>query len=290
MGKPVVATRVGVVPEVLEDGRTALLVPAEEPAPLADGDRAPARRCAASARRLGAEASALGRERAARAPRWRARSPRCTRGSRRRAGARCGEDLGALLRPGRQCRRARLSPRAAARAARRRGDRRAVSRRRHLAADRGRGRALPRGAGRRSSPASPRRSRRSRGRPTATCSTPSSRASAVRASAFSRAPAARRPLLLDVDDWEVGFFLRGGLWGTVGRSLNLANPTGLPWTWLMERLCGRRRRDHGGLALPSSALRRRADPACPRHRRLEARRGRPVGGAAAARRRRASAS
>jgi glycosyltransferase involved in cell wall biosynthesis len=50
---------------------------------------------------------------------------------------------------------------------------------------------------------------------------------------------ARRPLLLDVDDWEVGFFLRGGLWGTVGRSLNLANPRGLPWTWLMERLCGR---------------------------------------------------
>jgi len=32
---PVVATRVGVVPEVLEDGATALLVPAGEPAPLA---------------------------------------------------------------------------------------------------------------------------------------------------------------------------------------------------------------------------------------------------------------
>jgi glycosyltransferase involved in cell wall biosynthesis len=32
---PVVATRVGVVPEVLEDGTTALLVPAGEPAPLA---------------------------------------------------------------------------------------------------------------------------------------------------------------------------------------------------------------------------------------------------------------
>jgi glycosyltransferase involved in cell wall biosynthesis len=48
----------------------------------------------------------------------------------------------------------------------------------------------------------------------------------------------RRPLLLDIDDWEVGFFLRGGFWGTVGRSVNLANPTGLPWTWLMERLRG----------------------------------------------------
>ena len=34
-GVPVVASRVGVVPEILEDGRTAVLVPAGEPAPLA---------------------------------------------------------------------------------------------------------------------------------------------------------------------------------------------------------------------------------------------------------------
>ena len=47
---------------------------------------------------------------------------------------------------------------------------------------------------------------------------------------------ARRPLVLDIDDWEVGFFLRGGFWGTVGRAANLGNPAGLPWTWLMERL------------------------------------------------------
>jgi glycosyltransferase involved in cell wall biosynthesis len=45
-----------------------------------------------------------------------------------------------------------------------------------------------------------------------------------------------RPLLLDIDDWETGFFLRGGFWGTVGRALNLSNPRGLAWTWLMERL------------------------------------------------------
>jgi glycosyltransferase involved in cell wall biosynthesis len=45
-----------------------------------------------------------------------------------------------------------------------------------------------------------------------------------------------RPLLLDIDDWETGFFLRGGRWGMLGRALNLANPAGLPWTWLMERL------------------------------------------------------
>jgi glycosyltransferase involved in cell wall biosynthesis len=48
----------------------------------------------------------------------------------------------------------------------------------------------------------------------------------------------RRPLLLDIDDWEVGFFRRSGAWGTLGRSVNLANPNGLPWTWLMERLVG----------------------------------------------------
>ena len=51
--------------------------------------------------------------------------------------------------------------------------------------------------------------------------------------------ARRRPLLLDIDDWEVGFFYRSGVWGRLGRFLNLANPNGLPWTWLMERLTGR---------------------------------------------------
>jgi glycosyltransferase involved in cell wall biosynthesis len=48
----------------------------------------------------------------------------------------------------------------------------------------------------------------------------------------------RRPLLLDIDDWETGFFLRSGFWGAVGRSLNLTNPHGFAWTWLMERLRG----------------------------------------------------
>jgi glycosyltransferase involved in cell wall biosynthesis len=47
-----------------------------------------------------------------------------------------------------------------------------------------------------------------------------------------------RPLLLDIDDWETGFFLRGGFWGTVGRAVNVANPRGLTWTWLMEHLRG----------------------------------------------------
>jgi glycosyltransferase involved in cell wall biosynthesis len=49
----------------------------------------------------------------------------------------------------------------------------------------------------------------------------------------------RRPLVLDIDDWEVGFFHRGGAWGRVGRALNVANPNGLAWTWLVERLARR---------------------------------------------------
>jgi glycosyltransferase involved in cell wall biosynthesis len=68
-------------------------------------------------------------------------------------------------------------------------------------------------------------------------------ASKPRATSYGAALLARRrrgrPLLLDIDDWEVGFFRRSGAWGTLGRSLNLANPNGLPWTWLMERLVGR---------------------------------------------------
>jgi glycosyltransferase involved in cell wall biosynthesis len=62
MGKPVVATRVGVVPEVLEDGRTALLVPAEEPGPLTAAIERLLDDAGLGAR-LGGEAGALARER-----------------------------------------------------------------------------------------------------------------------------------------------------------------------------------------------------------------------------------
>jgi len=48
-----------------------------------------------------------------------------------------------------------------------------------------------------------------------------------------------RPLVLDIDDWELGFFYRAGRWGRLGRFLNVTNPNGLPWTWTMERLVRR---------------------------------------------------
>ena len=46
------------------------------------------------------------------------------------------------------------------------------------------------------------------------------------------------PLLVDIDDWELGFYYHTGFWGKLGRFLNLSNPNGLPYTWLMERLVG----------------------------------------------------
>jgi glycosyltransferase involved in cell wall biosynthesis len=46
----------------------------------------------------------------------------------------------------------------------------------------------------------------------------------------------RRPLILDIDDWELGFFYRSGAWGAVGRALNVGNPNGLASTWIAERL------------------------------------------------------
>jgi glycosyltransferase involved in cell wall biosynthesis len=49
----------------------------------------------------------------------------------------------------------------------------------------------------------------------------------------------RRPLVLDIDDWELGFFYHSGAWGRVGRALNLGDPNGLSWTWLAEKLVDR---------------------------------------------------
>jgi len=49
----------------------------------------------------------------------------------------------------------------------------------------------------------------------------------------------RVPLLVDIDDWELGFFYRHGFWSQTGQFLNLSNPNGLPYTWMMERLVSR---------------------------------------------------
>jgi glycosyltransferase involved in cell wall biosynthesis len=47
-----------------------------------------------------------------------------------------------------------------------------------------------------------------------------------------------KPLILDIDDWELGFFYHAGFWGRVGRFMNFSNPNGLPHAWRMERLVG----------------------------------------------------
>ena len=48
----------------------------------------------------------------------------------------------------------------------------------------------------------------------------------------------RKPVILDIDDWEAGFYYHSGFWGSVGRFMNFSNPNGLPYTWLMEKLVG----------------------------------------------------
>ena len=47
------------------------------------------------------------------------------------------------------------------------------------------------------------------------------------------------PLIVDIDDWELGFFYRKGFWSRLGKFLNFSNPNGLPYTWLMEHLISR---------------------------------------------------
>ncbi|SVC31069.1 uncharacterized protein METZ01_LOCUS283923, partial [marine metagenome] len=47
-----------------------------------------------------------------------------------------------------------------------------------------------------------------------------------------------KPLILDIDDWELGFFYHSGFFGRIGRFLNFSNPNGLPYVWRMEHLVG----------------------------------------------------
>jgi len=43
-----------------------------------------------------------------------------------------------------------------------------------------------------------------------------------------------KPVILDIDDWEVGFYHRLGFWSYISRFLNFSDPNGLLYTWLME--------------------------------------------------------
>jgi glycosyltransferase involved in cell wall biosynthesis len=43
-----------------------------------------------------------------------------------------------------------------------------------------------------------------------------------------------KPLLLDVDDWEVGFYLKKKFWNRLSRFVHVTNPNGLFWTWLLQ--------------------------------------------------------
>ena len=95
----------------------------------------------------------------------------------------------------------------------------------------------------------------------------------------------RRPLILDVDDWELGFFYRSGFWGRVGRALNLGDPNALTWTWLAERCVGAAdaltvasaflQRRFGGTLIPHARDTEAWDPA--RHDRARARAALGVG-------------
>ncbi len=42
------------------------------------------------------------------------------------------------------------------------------------------------------------------------------------------------PLILDIDDWEVGFYMNKGFGSRVLKFFNLLNPNGFSWTWVMQ--------------------------------------------------------
>ena len=48
----------------------------------------------------------------------------------------------------------------------------------------------------------------------------------------------RLPLVLDIDDWEVGFYLSKTKMKFIEKSLNFINPNGLPYCWLLEKMTG----------------------------------------------------
>lgn len=44
----------------------------------------------------------------------------------------------------------------------------------------------------------------------------------------------KTPLILDIDDWEVGFYLKKGVLSRLSRFVHIFNPNGLFWTWIMQ--------------------------------------------------------
>jgi glycosyltransferase involved in cell wall biosynthesis len=46
----------------------------------------------------------------------------------------------------------------------------------------------------------------------------------------------KTPVILDIDDWEMGFYLKGRLPSRISRLLDIANPNGFLWTWLLHLL------------------------------------------------------
>lgn len=65
--------------------------------------------------------------------------------------------------------------------------------------------------------------------------------------------ASGKPLLLDIDDWEVGFFMKKNLFSRALKVLNLANPNSLFWTLAMQSLVSRA----DGITVVSSFLQRK---------------------------------
>ena len=44
----------------------------------------------------------------------------------------------------------------------------------------------------------------------------------------------KKPLILDIDDWETGFYLGADFFGRISRLIHIFNPNGFFWTWLLQ--------------------------------------------------------
>lgn len=79
------------------------------------------------------------------------------------------------------------------------------------------------------------------------------------------------PVVLDIDDWETSSYLGKGFWSRALKFLNLSNPNGYFWTWVMEfliRFADRKttvstflQKKYGGLIIPHVKDTESIDPA-----------------------------